>query len=214
MKFKRKSIAIVFILVLLILNFSSNYFAMQLGDEVKISTGDYYVGEIEYENFIIKAKMIRALETEEIGYCLEIEKLYPSGEIFKGIGYATDGLAGIISEGYPNKSYGEIGLSSEEEAYFATQIAIWSYVEGYDINGFKGNNRVVEAIKKIYNQGISKNSEEYNNQYKIYNYNDEVQDIALIKNYRSEIIEENSSKLTQENSSALDENQQSIIYGK
>lgn len=214
MKFKRKSIAIVFILVLLILNFSSNYFAMQLGDEVKISTGDYYVGEVEYENFIIKAKIIRAVETNEIGYCLEIEKLYPSGEIFKGIGYATDGLAGIISEGYPNKSYGEIGLSSEEEAYFATQIAIWSYVEGYDINGFKGNNRVVEAIKKIYNQGISKNSEEYNNQYKIYNYNDEVQDIALIKNYRSEIIEENSSKLTQENSSALDENQQSIIYGK
>lgn len=214
MKFKRKSIAIVFILVLLILNFSSNYFAMQLGDELKISTGDYYVGEVEYENFIIKAKIIRAVETNEIGYCLEIEKLYPSGEIFKGIGYATDGLAGIISEGYPNKSYGEIGLSSEEEAYFATQIAIWSYVEGYDINGFKGNNRVVEAIKKIYNQGISKNSEEYNNQYKIYNYNDEVQDIALIKNYRSEIIEENSSKLTQENSSALDENQQSIIYGK
>ena len=206
MKFKRKSIAIVFILVLLILNFSSNYFAMQLGDEVKISTGDYYVGEIEYENFIIKAKMIRALETEEIGYCLEIEKLYPSGEIFKSIGYANDGLAGIISEGYPNKNYVEIGLSSEEEAYFATQIAIWSYVEEYDVNGFKGNNRVVEAIKRIYNEGISKNSEEYNNQYKIYNYNDEVQDIALIKNYRSEVMEENSS--------ALEENQQSIIYGK
>lgn len=214
MKLKRKSIAIVFILFLLVVNFSYNCFAMQLGDELKISTGDYYVGEVEYENFIIKAKIIRAVETNEIGYCLEIEKLYPSVEIFKGIGYATDGLAGIISEGYPNKSYGEIGLSSEEEAYFATQIAIWSYVEGYDINGFKGNNRVVEAIKKIYNQGISKNSEEYNNQYKIYNYNDEVQDIALIKNYRSEIIEENSSKLTQENSSALDENQQSIIYGK
>lgn len=214
MKLKRKSIAIVFILFLLVVNFSYNCFAMQLGDELKISTGDYYVGEVEYENFIIKAKIIRAVETNEIGYCLEIEKLYPSGEIFKGIGYATDGLAGIISEGYPNKSYGEIGLSSEEEAYFATQIAIWSYVEGYDINGFKGNNRVVEAIKKIYNQGISKNSEEYNNQYKIYNYNDEVQDIALIKNYRSEIIEENSSKLNQENSSALDENQQSIIYGK
>lgn len=214
MKLKRKSIAIVFILFLLVVNFSYNCFAMQLGDELKISTGDYYVGEVEYENFIIKAKIIRAVETNEIGYCLEIEKLYPSGEIFKGIGYGTDGLAGIISEGYPNKSYGEIGLSSEEEAYFATQIAIWSYVEGYDINGFKGNNRVVEAIKKIYNQGISKNSEEYNNQYKIYNYNDEVQDIALIKNYRSEIIEENSSKLNQENSSALDENQQSIIYGK
>lgn len=206
MKLKRKSIAIVFILFLLVVNFSYNCFAMQLGDELKISTGDYYVGEVEYENFIIKAKIIRAVETNEIGYCLEIEKLYPSGEIFKGIGYATDGLAGIISEGYPNKSYGEIGLSSEEEAYFATQIAIWSYVEGYDINGFKGDNRVVEAIKKIYNQGISKNSEEYNNQYKIYNYNDEVQDIALIKNYRSEVMEENSS--------ALEENQQSIIYGK
>lgn len=206
MKLKRKSIAIVFILFLLVVNFSYNCFAMQLGDELKISTGDYYVGEVEYENFIIKAKIIRAVETNEIGYCLEIEKLYPSGEIFKGIGYATDGLAGIISEGYPNKSYGEIGLSSEEEAYFATQIAIWSYVEGYDINGFKGNNRVVEAIKKIYNQGISKNSEEYNNQYKIYNYNDEVQDIALIKNYRSEVMKENSS--------ALGENQQSIIYGK
>ncbi len=206
MKLKRKSIAIVFILFLLVVNLSYNCFAMQLGDELKISTGDYYVGEVEYENFIIKAKIIRAVETNEIGYCLEIEKLYPSGEIFKGIGHATDGLAGIISEGYPNKSYGEIGLSSEEEAYFATQIAIWSYVEEYDVNGFKGNNRVVEAIKRIYNEGISKNSEEYNNQYKIYNYNDEVQDIALIKNYRSEVMKENSS--------ALGENQQSIIYGK
>ncbi|MPM23785.1 hypothetical protein SDC9_70259 [bioreactor metagenome] len=211
MKLKRKSIAIVFILFLLVVNFSYNCFAMQLGDELKISTGDYYVGEVEYENFIIKAKIIRAVETNEIGYCLEIEKLYPSGEIFKGIGYATDGLAGIISEGYPNKSYGEIGLSSEEEAYFATQIAIWSYVEGYDINGFKGDNRVVEAIKRIYNKGVSKNSEEYNNQYKIYNYNDEVQDIVLVKNSKNEIIEENPSIFNQEDSSILEEN---IIYGK
>lgn len=211
MKFKRKSIVIVLILILLLSNFSYNCFAMQLGDELKIATGEYYVGEVEYENFIIKAKIIRALETNEMGYCLEIEKSYPSGETFKSTGYATGGLAGIVSEGYPNKSYEEIGLFSEEEAYFATQIAIWSYVEGYDINGFKGDNRVVEAIKRIYNKGVSKNSEEYNNQYKIYNYNDEVQDIVLVKNSKNEIIEENPSIFNQEDSSILEEN---IIYGK
>lgn len=47
-------------------------------------------------------------------------------------------------------------MKNENEAYFATQIAIWSYLEGYDINAITGEDiNIVNAIRQIYNEGMS-----------------------------------------------------------
>ncbi|WP_291648817.1 thioester domain-containing protein [Clostridium sp.] len=203
-----KNVIIIIALTLILCNWSYSYWAIKLDNEVKITTDNYYVGEVEYENFNIKAKMIREVETNQIGYCLEIDKDYPSGEMFKENGYATKQLAGILSSGYPNKSYNELNLFSEEEAYFATQIAVWSFVEGYDVNGFKGDTRVVEAIKKIYNEGIRSDEQSYSNEYILYYSNDNIQDIALIKNEKSRLREEQKKEIERK---AIEENS---MYGK
>ncbi|WP_195262658.1 thioester domain-containing protein [Clostridium sp. 1001275B_160808_H3] len=208
MKSKWKNVLIIVVLTLILCNWSYSYWATKLNNEVKITTDNYYVGEVEYENFNIKAKMIREVETNQIGYCLEIDKSYPKGETFKENGYATKQLAGILASGYPSKSYSELKLYSEEEAYFATQIAVWSFVEGYDVNGFKGDTRVVEAIKKIYNEGIRKDEQSYSNEYMLYYSNDNIQDIALIKNEQSKLREENMRNAERKNIEG------SSIYGK
>lgn len=208
MKGKLKTVSIIIGLTLILCNWSYSYWATKLDYEVKISTDSYYVGEIEYENFNIKARMIREVQTNQIGYCLEIDKSYPSGETFNENGYATKQLAGILHSGYPNKNYSELNLFSEEEAYFATQIAVWSFVEGYDVNGFKGDTRVVEAIRNIYNEGIRVDEESYSNEYKLYYSNDNMQDIALVANNESKLREENNKEME---TKSIEENS---IYGK
>lgn len=200
MKIKRKSIFVILILILLLSNFNYKCWAIQLGDETQITTGQNYVGEVQYEDFIIKAKIVREVGTNEIGYCLEIHKEYPSGETFKSIRYATQELAGIISSGYPSKTFNELNLNSEEEAYFATQVAIWIFIEGYDVNAFRGEKRIIEAIKRIYNEGTTKKDESYLGKFMIYNFSDREQDIVLVRN-----------KSKDNGSSVFDEN---VIYGK
>ena len=208
MKSKCKNVIIIIGLTLILCNWSYSYWAIKLDNEVKITTDNYYVGEVEYENFNIKSKMIREVETNQIGYCLEIDKSYPKGEVFKENGYATKQLAGILALGYPSKSYSELKLYSEEEAYFATQIAVWSFVEGYDVNGFKGDTRVVEAIKKIYNEGIRADEQSYSNEYMLYYSTNEIQDIVLIKNEKSRLREENKKNMERK---SVEEN---LIDGK
>nr|WP_294403271.1 thioester domain-containing protein [uncultured Clostridium sp.] len=67
---------------------------------------------------------------------------------------------GIITNGYPNVSFEELNLSNENDAYFATQIAIWSCLEGYDVSKIKSNNMaVLNAIKTIYSRGMAQNKE-------------------------------------------------------
>lgn len=186
MKINKKILSFIMLIIVLI---SFNYvcWAVQINDEIKITTSENYVGQVWYEDFSIRAKIIKSVETNEIGYCLEIDKNYPNGETFKFIDYATGKLASILSLGYPNRSYKELNLDSEEEAYFATQIAIWSFVEGYDVNGFRGDERILNAIKKIYKDGmLDENTLEDSKKYKIYNFNDEIQNIVFLKNNNSE----------------------------
>lgn len=190
MKSKRKIVALIILIALL---FNPNYicWAVELDNGIKITTGENYVGQVWYEDFALKAKIIKSIETNEIGYCLEIEKNYPSGETFKVADYARGELAGILSSGYPKKSYHELNLTSEEDAYFATQIAIWSFVEGYDINGFSGQKEIVEAIKRIYNDGMRNENNLEDTRYKIYSFNDKVQNIVFSKINENQLIEEN-----------------------
>lgn len=70
---------------------------------------------------------------------------------------------GIVTNGYPYKSYGELGLADKYEAYFATKIALWTYLLDRDINDWiateeVGASRVLTACKKIYNAGIQVNA--------------------------------------------------------
>lgn len=68
-------------------------------------------------------------------------------------------VASILISGSPYKSLDELGLNNEDEASFATQFAVWAYLETLDLNAITpysaGNENVVNAIRKIYNDGMS-----------------------------------------------------------
>lgn len=70
-------------------------------------------------------------------------------------------VASILISGSPYKSLDELGLNNEDEASFATQFAVWAYLENLDLNAITpysaGNENVVNAIRKICNDGMSMN---------------------------------------------------------
>ncbi len=68
-------------------------------------------------------------------------------------------LNSIILNGYPYKSLKDLGVSTESQARFATQFAIWIYLEPLDINAIASYGpdyqNVVDAIVSIYSNGVN-----------------------------------------------------------
>lgn len=149
-------------------------------DVVNIITEKGIIHTVQYENFDLNVEKIRLKETNDIVYCLEINKKYPSGQKFSVNVEADEKINNIIAAGYPNRSIAELNLNNEDDAYFATQIAIWSAVEGYDISKIRSNNpKILEAIKNIYNNGISAKYKDKIKS-KIYKTSDEsIQDVII-----------------------------------
>jgi TQXA domain-containing protein len=78
-------------------------------------------------------------------------------------------VVGIISNGYPHRSLGELNLDNKYQAYYATKMALWCYLlSTWDINnlkvapGLSGSeldigNRILAAAKDIYKRGTTYN---------------------------------------------------------
>ena len=114
---------------------------------------------------------------------LEVEKDYPSGQRFEFVGKPARQVVGMMSAGYPNKSAAEIGVSTEDNAYFATQIAIWCVTEGYSPNKFRSRDKeLLQAIKNIYEEGMQYTGNELDHIAMEYYYSDSVQRIVVYIN--------------------------------
>ena len=151
--------------------------AENVRNKMVVSTGDNVLGSIGYEDFYLIAKEI----TTEVGaaYCLEVEKEYPNGEMFEFEGTPEKNIIGIMAAGYPNKSAEELGLTSDGDAYFATQMAIWCVTEGYIPKKFKSSDKnMLQTIKNIYEEGTQYNGEDVGHIAMEYYYNDSVQRIV------------------------------------
>ncbi len=65
----------------------------------------------------------------------------------------------IVLNGYPYKTYSELGLNNPDEARFATQFAIWVYLSNLDLNKIEALNndgiKVKNAISTIYFNGLN-----------------------------------------------------------
>ena len=159
-------------------------------DTVKIITEKGILYTVQYENYDLNVEKIKIEGSNDIVYCLEIDKKYPSGQSFLINGTNNEKINNIIAAGYPNKSVAELNLDNDNEAYFATQIAIWSSVQGYDVNKIKGDNpKILAAIRNIYNDGISG---KYKNilQSKIYKTSDNSVQEVIVINYHDLMAEE------------------------
>lgn len=151
--------------------------AENVRNKMVVSTGDNVLGSIGYEDFYLIAKEI----TTEVGaaYCLEVEKEYPNGEMFEFEGTPEKNIIGIMAAGYPNKSAEELGVTSDGDAYFATQMAIWCVTEGYIPKKFKSSDKnMLQTIKNIYEEGMQYSGEDVGHIAMEYYYNDSVQRIV------------------------------------
>lgn len=153
---------IIFLLAFVLLGTSISSFAIINEMEprsLSINTEDRIIGKFYYGDFNVDVQKI--VSAAGIGYCLDLDKDYPFGQRFTSYGMATDDINIILSNGYPNRSIEELGVSDEDEAYLATQVALWTLFEGYNINKIDtGNVDVNAAAKIIYNNVV--NNKRYN----------------------------------------------------
>ena len=169
-------------LILLTL-FASLIIAADIPNPVKIITQKGVLYKVQYNNFDLNVEKIKIEGRNDIVYCLEVDKKYPSGQNFSLIGTIEEEFNNIIGAGYPNRNSAQLNLDNENQAYFATQIAIWSFKEGYDVNKITGDNpKILAAIRNIYNDGMSG---KYKNiiQSKVYKTADEAVQEVIVSAY-------------------------------
>lgn len=167
---------IILMLTLILLSISIEGFAATNENKLEprslsIDVEDRIIGEFYYDNFSVDVQRINSGAGP--GYCLDLDKDYPSGQRFSYYGKATKGINNILAHGYPNVSAEELGVNNDDEAYLATQVAIWALFEGYDINEIGTNSEAVnKAVINIYNNVISNKSYALENDTVIYKAND------------------------------------------
>lgn len=154
---------------------------LTIPDEIVVRVTKERIDSVQYENYTLSANKIKAEGRGEVVYCLEIDQSYPSGEVFRRDDKLNEEVDGIITNGYPNVSFEELNLSNENDAYFATQIAIWSCLEHYDVNKIKSNNMaVLNAIKTIYSKGMAANKEVKYGNVEYISPNENVQRVVMV----------------------------------
>lgn len=155
------------------------YASENIPEKLRINTSSESAGHVydKYNKF--SASIINS--EAGIGYCLEIDKDYPEGQVFKLKGDCTQGVRNLLLAGYPNKSASELGVNSNEDAYLATQIAIWALTDGYDINSFQSEKQgVIDAIRNIYSHKEITLKEEFKYDAKEYFAQESTQDIVML----------------------------------
>lgn len=152
--------------------------------EVNIYNGDYELGYLSingavkkqtYTYFLYKSN--DGTTKESPAYCVNpttpgVPQSVGPGESIKYLAEekASDPkVVGIISNGYPHRSLGELNLDNKYQAYYATKMALWCYLlPNWNIANLKVapgltgseldiGNRILAAAKDIYKRGTTYN---------------------------------------------------------
>lgn len=101
---------------------------------------------------------------EQPVYCLNMgvpgaEAFCDGYEVIANEAIKDNKIASIVAHSYPYQSLEELGLETVNEARFASQFAIWTYLNQLNLDLLypaEGKyQRVVDAIKNIYNSGVN-----------------------------------------------------------
>lgn len=152
--------------------------------EVDIYNGDYELGYLAINGTVRKQKYTYFLYESNDGstkespaYCVNpnqygVPQTVGPGESIKYLAEekASDPkVVGIISNGYPHRSLGELGLENKYQAFYATKMALWCYlIPSWDISNLKvapglsgdeldRGNCILAAAKDIYKRGTTYN---------------------------------------------------------
>ena len=194
---KKKILLSVVLLVLLLISTLCTIVTSSLTfipKDLVINTGTDVIGIMYYDNFYIKANKITS--NLGVGYCLEVEKEYPHGETFGLVSKNDKEVDKVLSVGYPNVSASELGVASDDDAYFATQVVIWSIYEDYDVNKIDiADKNVLQAVKNIYNNYKNNTSNIVLENAAEYYYNDKVQRIIVVIKNTVNVIQQSPENL-------------------
>ena len=152
--------------------------------EVNIYNGEYELGYLSINGTVRKQIYTYFLyegndgqQKEAPAYCVNpntkgVPQTVGPGESIKYLAEEKSSdpkVVGIISNGYPHRSLGELKLDNKYQAYYATKMALWCYLlPNWNIanlkvaSGLSGNeldigNRILAAAKDIYKRGTTYN---------------------------------------------------------
>ncbi|WP_242218047.1 SpaA isopeptide-forming pilin-related protein [Bacillus cereus group sp. BfR-BA-01380] len=83
-----------------------------------------------------------------IEYCLSLNLPSPTGQDLPEMGRATDAVYRVLLNGYPQKSPAELGVSTPEEAYYATQLAVWITLGQLQVDELVPQNQQIHTLMK------------------------------------------------------------------
>ncbi|HDX9577814.1 TPA: thioester domain-containing protein [Bacillus pseudomycoides] len=97
----------------------------------------------------VRTELIKTADGQ-IAYCLSVHLKSPSGQDLPEIGKTDVEVYRVLLNGYPQKSPQELGVSTWEEAHYATQLAVWNALKQIDINDLEHRNKNVgKAMAEI-----------------------------------------------------------------
>ncbi len=128
--------------------------------QIRIYTKGNFDRIIKYNNMLVKtAHAVYSQNGNEYpAYCLNVELQGVGDKIAEydttNQGKLTDvGLWRVIINGYPYKTFEELGVQSEDEAYTATKQSIYCYIYNRTPDSYSGvdeaGERTVNAMRKI-----------------------------------------------------------------
>ena len=183
---KLLSLFLVLVTVLGILpaaTFAANTEEEALG-EVDIYNGGYELGYLSINGAVKKQNYTyfnyvdaKGVKKEVPAYCVNpnikgVPQTVGVGESIKYLANERSSdpkVVGIISNGYPHRSLGELGLENKYLAYYATKMALWCYLlPNWNINNLKvapgltgaeleRGQKILAAAKDIYKRGTTYN---------------------------------------------------------
>ena len=113
----------------------------------------------------IKAALFKT-GSGNVAYCLILGLRTPNGEDLPEMGNASDPVYRILLHGYPQKTPAELGVSTEAEAHYATQLAIWIAMGQLQVDDLVPKNQNVHTLMK---QLVEKSKDESESQKIVFN---------------------------------------------
>ncbi|GAB6499082.1 Cys-Gln thioester bond-forming surface protein [Bacillus cereus] len=127
----------------------------------EVMTHEKYSMNWSYSNQLgkyIRTEMIKN-SSGQIAYCLTLGLKSPNGEDLPEMGKTDNVVYRVLLNGFPQKSVEQLGVANQNEAHYATQLAVWNALGQLDVNELKHANKNVEkAAKTIIN--AANNSED------------------------------------------------------
>ncbi len=180
MKNSKKILKIVSIMLFIAITITNIVSAKTIAPEyVRFSLEKGIQDRVYFDGFYVEVQRIRS--DVGVAYCLEVNKNYPGGESFVLEGEVNELTKKVLAVGYPNINIEDLQVDTGDEAYTATQVALWSMIEGYNVSNIRGDNpKVIKCIKDICEKSVNADVDTLMKDVKSYYFNDKVQRVGIV----------------------------------